>query len=78
MYSPAGGIFFDDLMDRSNDKLLAFSTDCINNVVESYLPIVERRKGTSFTEDNKAWQQLRRGRYVEFNLVSVMLRCTVM
>ena len=67
----AGGIFFDDLMDRPADQLLEFSSDCIGSVVQSYLPIVERRKDTPFTDDHKGWQQLRRGRYVEFNLVSI-------
>lgn len=67
----AGGIFFDDLMDRPAEQLLAFSSDCINSVSESYLPIVARRKDADFTEEHKAWQQLRRGRYVEFNLVGL-------
>lgn len=56
-------------MDRPADQLLGFSTECINSVVESYLPIVERRKDAPFTDEQKSWQQLRRGRYVEFNLV---------
>lgn len=38
-------------------------------MVPAYIPIIERRKDTPFTEQNKEWQQLRRGRYVEFNLV---------
>lgn len=65
----AGGIFFDDLNDRSADELFSFSKECMHSVVESYLPIVAKRKDTPYTDDNKAWQQLRRGRYVEFNLV---------
>ncbi|KVH91390.1 Coproporphyrinogen III oxidase, aerobic [Cynara cardunculus var. scolymus] len=64
-----GGIFFDDLNDYDQEMLLAFSTECANSVVEAYLPIIERRKDLPFTDQNKAWQQLRRGRYVEFNLV---------
>ena len=35
----------------------------------SYLPLVERRKDLPFTEAQREWQQMRRGRYVEFNLV---------
>ena len=35
----------------------------------AYVPLVERRKDMPFSEEHKAWQQLRRGRYVEFNLV---------
>ena len=65
----AGGIFFDDMMDRPQDQLLAFSGDCMKAVGQSYLPIVAQRKDQSYTEEHKAWQQLRRGRYVEFNLV---------
>lgn len=43
--------------------------ECANSVVPAYVPIIEKRKDVPFTEDHKAWQQLRRGRYVEFNLV---------
>ena len=35
----------------------------------SYLPILQKRAGTPFTEQQRRWQLLRRGRYVEFNLV---------
>ncbi|XP_042030552.1 oxygen-dependent coproporphyrinogen-III oxidase, chloroplastic-like [Salvia splendens] len=64
-----GGIFFDDLNAYDQDMLLSFATECANSVIPAYLPIIEKRKDTPFTEKNKAWQQLRRGRYVEFNLV---------
>eukprot|EP00270_Netrium_digitus_P011736 TRINITY_DN3744_c0_g1_i2.p1 TRINITY_DN3744_c0_g1~~TRINITY_DN3744_c0_g1_i2.p1 ORF type:complete len:440 (+),score=96.07 TRINITY_DN3744_c0_g1_i2:84-1403(+) len=64
-----GGIFFDDLNDRDPGQLLAFSTECANAVVPAYIPLVRRRKDTPFTEAQQQWQQLRRGRYVEFNLV---------
>ncbi|RZC61082.1 hypothetical protein C5167_022832 [Papaver somniferum] len=64
-----GGIFFDDLNDYDQEMLLSFATECANSVIPAYIPIIEKRKDTPFTEQNKAWQQLRRGRYVEFNLV---------
>uniref|UniRef100_A0ACD6AGE8 Uncharacterized protein n=1 Tax=Avena sativa TaxID=4498 RepID=A0ACD6AGE8_AVESA len=64
-----GGIFFDDLSDRDQELLLDFVTECAESVIPAHLPIIERRKDTPFTEDHRAWQQLRRGRYVEFNLV---------
>ncbi|XP_023758194.1 oxygen-dependent coproporphyrinogen-III oxidase, chloroplastic [Lactuca sativa] len=64
-----GGIFFDDLNDYDQEMLLSFATECANSVVDAYIPIIERRKDLPFTDQNKAWQQLRRGRYVEFNLV---------
>ncbi|GJN01798.1 hypothetical protein PR202_ga19095 [Eleusine coracana subsp. coracana] len=64
-----GGIFFDDLNNYDQEMLLGFATACADSVLPAYLPIIERRKDTPFNEDHKAWQQLRRGRYVEFNLV---------
>ncbi|MED6205353.1 hypothetical protein PIB30_016730 [Stylosanthes scabra] len=64
-----GGIFFDDLNDYDQEMLLSFATECANSVIPAYIPIIERRKDLPFTEEQKAWQQLRRGRYVEFNLV---------
>ncbi|CAN0927563.1 Oxygen-dependent coproporphyrinogen-III oxidase, chloroplastic [Linum grandiflorum] len=64
-----GGIFFDDLNDYDQEMLLSFATECANSVIPAYVPIVERRKDTPFTDQQQAWQQLRRGRYVEFNLV---------
>ncbi|KAK3141549.1 hypothetical protein QOZ80_4BG0335310 [Eleusine coracana subsp. coracana] len=64
-----GGIFFDDLNSYDQEMLLGFATACADSVLPAYLPIIERRKDTPFNEDHKAWQQLRRGRYVEFNLV---------
>ncbi len=48
---------------------MAFVTDCARAFVPSYFPLVERRKDMPFSAEQKAWQQLRRGRYVEFNLV---------
>ncbi|KAI8000354.1 hypothetical protein LOK49_LG09G02734 [Camellia lanceoleosa] len=64
-----GGIFFDDLNDYDQEMLLSFATECANSVVPAYIPIIEKRKDMPFTDQHKAWQQLRRGRYVEFNLV---------
>ncbi|MCA9565474.1 MAG: coproporphyrinogen III oxidase, partial [Myxococcales bacterium] len=64
-----GGIFFDDLHDRTPDELLEFARDTAAAFVPAYIPIVERRKDLPFEAKNKRWQGLRRGRYVEFNLV---------
>lgn len=64
-----GGIFFDDQNDKEPDVHLAFSTEAANSVVEAYLPIVAKRKDELFTQKQQEWQQMRRGRYVEFNLV---------
>ncbi|KAJ1984183.1 Coproporphyrinogen-III oxidase [Dimargaris verticillata] len=64
-----GGIFFDDLDDRDPEELFAFVRACGKAFLPSYVPIVHRRKDTPFTPLQKQWQQLRRGRYVEFNLI---------
>jgi len=64
-----GGIFFDDLRDRDPETLFAFVSDCARAFVPSYLPLVERRMDSPFTAGQKRWQALRRGRYVEFNLL---------
>lgn len=64
-----GGIFFDDLNDRDPEKLLAFATEGLNTVVPAYTPIVAKHKDDPFTQKQKEWQLMRRGRYVEFNLV---------
>ena len=64
-----GGIFFDDLHDRPATALNAFVTDCAAALVPAYLPLVQRRHRLPFSAAQKRWQQLRRGRYVEFNLV---------
>lgn len=64
-----GGIFFDDLNDRDPEKLLAFAADGLASVVPAYVPIVTKHKDDTFTEQQKEWQLMRRGRYVEFNLV---------
>lgn len=64
-----GGIFFDDFDDRPADEILQTVESCFDAFLPSYVPIIERRKDAPFTEHQKKWQQLRRGRYVEFNLV---------
>lgn len=66
-----GGIFFDDLDATSTDRedAFAFVQDGLEAFLPSYVPIVTRRKDMPFTEAERDWQQLRRGKYVEFNLV---------
>ncbi|KAI3646756.1 hypothetical protein MP228_009684 [Amoeboaphelidium protococcarum] len=64
-----GGIFFDDLDDKSPEELFAFIRSCGDAFIQSYVPILEKRRDMQYTDREKQWQQLRRGRYVEFNLV---------
>ena len=67
-----GGLFFDYLKPTPKLSLrewYAFVTDVADNFLEAYLPILDRRKDLPYTEEQKKWQEIRRGRYVEFNLV---------
>lgn len=64
-----GGIFFDDLNAGDQEDIFKFSTDCTKNVIGAYKPLVEKRMNESFTEKQREWQQIRRGRYAEYNLV---------
>ncbi|TLD28173.1 hypothetical protein PspLS_03189 [Pyricularia sp. CBS 133598] len=66
-----GGIFFDDLDESVSDRdnTFAFIQDGLRAFLPSYVPIINRRKDMPFTPEEKEWQQLRRGKYVEFNLV---------
>ncbi|KAI3368739.1 hypothetical protein L3Q82_025726 [Scortum barcoo] len=64
-----GGIFFDDVDSPSQEEAFSFVKSCARTVVPCYLPIVYKHLNDSFTEEEKDWQQVRRGRYVEFNLV---------
>lgn len=64
-----GGIFFDDLDSPSQEEVFKFVKSCAKTVVPCYLPIVLKHLNDSFTQEEKDWQQVRRGRYVEFNLV---------
>ncbi|XP_033866990.3 oxygen-dependent coproporphyrinogen-III oxidase, mitochondrial-like [Acipenser ruthenus] len=64
-----GGIFFDDLDSPTKEDVFDFVRSCAKAVVPCYIPIVKKHLNDSFTSEEKQWQQLRRGRYVEFNLV---------
>lgn len=67
-----GGIFCDHQRpdaERNVDFWMSFARDCGYGFVEAYVPIVEKRKQTQYTEQHKYWQEIRRGRYVEFNLI---------
>ncbi|XP_036602966.1 oxygen-dependent coproporphyrinogen-III oxidase, mitochondrial [Trichosurus vulpecula] len=64
-----GGIFFDDLDSPSKEDVFHFVQSCAHAVVPSYIPLVKKHCNDPFTPQEKRWQQLRRGRYVEFNLL---------
>ncbi len=67
-----GGVFYDYLRptaERTAEDLLQFQFSNGNAFLKAYLPIVEQRKKTPYGEAQVEWQEYRRGRYVEFNLI---------
>lgn len=67
-----GGLFYDHIRptdEYSASDLFQFAKNAGKAFTEAYLPIVKRRKDISYTEEHRKWQEVRRGRYVEFNLI---------
>ncbi len=67
-----GGLFFDYCRktdDMSMQDWYDFVTEVGDSFLEAYVPIVERRKELPYNQNHRDWQEVRRGRYVEFNLV---------
>ena len=67
-----GGLFFDYLRpseEKNEEEWFSFVSDVGDSFLEAYLPIVEKRKDLSYKPEHRNWQEIRRGRYVEFNLV---------
>ncbi|HXB96003.1 MAG TPA: oxygen-dependent coproporphyrinogen oxidase [Puia sp.] len=67
-----GGVFYDHLRPgdaNDADRLFAFQQANGNAFRGAYIPIVERRCGMPYSEREIEWQEVRRGRYVEFNLI---------
>lgn len=67
-----GGLFFDYCKaseERSMEDWYTFVSDVGNSFLEAYVPIIQRRQSLRYVEHQRKWQEIRRGRYVEFNLV---------
>jgi coproporphyrinogen III oxidase len=64
-----GGLFFDDLNEGGFEKSFAFMQAVGNSYLDAYLPIIEKRKDSPYGDKEKWFQEYRRGRYAEFNLV---------
>ncbi|MDO1502264.1 oxygen-dependent coproporphyrinogen oxidase [Winogradskyella maritima] len=67
-----GGLFFDYCKaneDMSMEDWYNFVTEVGDSFLDAYVPIVEKRKDLEYTKAQRDWQEIRRGRYVEFNLV---------
>jgi coproporphyrinogen III oxidase len=63
-----GGIFF-DYLSQDLEKVFSFVQNAGDSFLPAYIPIVEKNQSETFTERQKKFQLLRRGRYVEFNLI---------
>ncbi len=63
-----GGVFF-DYLDGDQEQIFNFVQDSGNAFLDAYTPIAQRRKNLPYTERQRAFQEYRRGRYVEFNLL---------
>ena len=67
-----GGLFFDRCSateEMSMDDWYSFVTEVGDSFLSAYVPIVEKRMSVPFTDEQRKWQEIRRGRYVEFNLI---------
>ncbi len=66
-----GGVFFDYLGTKGEapEKVFAFVQDIGRAFTSAYIPIAQRRAGLAYGDTERTWQLLRRGRYVEFNLL---------
>lgn len=67
-----GGLFFDHCKATDTfgmEDWFNFVTGVGDSFLEAYLPIVQKRKEHSYTQQQREWQEVRRGRYVEFNLI---------
>ncbi len=64
-----GGIFYDDHCTGDWEADFAFTQDVGRAFLDAFVPLTERHMGEAWTEEDRAWQLVRRGRYAEFNLV---------
>ncbi|MDO1513050.1 oxygen-dependent coproporphyrinogen oxidase [Maribacter confluentis] len=67
-----GGLFFDYCKAREDMDMqnwYDFVTEVGDSFLNSYIPIVIKRKDLEYSQHQRDWQEIRRGRYVEFNLV---------
>jgi len=67
-----GGIFYDYQRAGENKDVnfwVNFGKECGNAFIPSYIPLVEKSKNVVFNDSQKHWQEIRRGRYIEFNLI---------
>ncbi len=64
-----GGVFYDDVCEDGFERCFGLHRSLGEAYLDAYVPILERRRSTPYGDRERQWQLLRRGRYVEFNLV---------
>lgn len=68
-----GGVFYDKLTPEKTgltyEEIFEFSCDLGRSFAPMYANLVNKNRDKNFSAEEKDWQLLRRGRYVEFNLV---------
>ena len=64
-----GGIFFDDFAEPDVASAFATMKSVGDAFLAAYVPLVEKHRDDAYDDAHKNWQNYRRGRYVEFNLV---------
>lgn len=62
-----GGMFFDDM--PATPKTMDFVKAVTDNWMPSWFPIIKKRGEIEYSDQQREWQLLRRGRYLEFNLL---------
>jgi len=64
-----GGIFLDYLCNEDWERDLSFIKDIGSTFLNSYLKIIKSRSSKAFNQQERDFQLIKRGRYVEFNLL---------
>ena len=64
-----GGVFYDDLCTGDWEADFAYTQDIGRAFLDAYIPLVKRRMDEAWTEEDREWQLVKRGRYAEFDLV---------
>lgn len=64
-----GGIFYDDLSTGDWAADFAFTQDVGRAFLDAYVPLIEQHMHDPWTDEDREWQLVKRGRYAEFNLV---------
>jgi coproporphyrinogen III oxidase len=64
-----GGIFFDDFNEKNFNHSFNLTKSVGDNLLNAYMPILQKRKDVAYNKRQKDFQLYRRSRYVEFNLL---------